>query len=97
MLKLVKIMGDSMSPDFEHGDFVLVSKIPFLFSSPRAGDVVLFRQPGYGVLIKRIHRIYPDGGMEVMGTQADSTDSRVFGPVNPATLIGKVIGHIRRR
>jgi signal peptidase I len=59
MLRLLKIMGESLSPDFENGDFVIVSKIPFLFSPLAIGDVVAFYQPGYGLLIKLVKGVNP--------------------------------------
>jgi phage repressor protein C with HTH and peptisase S24 domain len=96
MLRLLKIMGESLSPDFENGDFVIVSKIPFLFSPLAIGDVVAFYQPGYGLLIKRVQGVNPGGSLHVLGTQPDSTDSRVFGPVKREDVIGKVIWHIRK-
>lgn len=96
MLKLLKIVGDSLTPNFEHGDFVLVSKIPFLFRPPSPGDVVAFHQPGYGLLIKLIQSVNPDGEFNVIGTRSESIDSRVFGAVRKAEMIGKVVWHIRK-
>ncbi len=96
MLKLLKIMGDSLTPGYGHGDFVLVSKIPFFFRSPSPGDVVAFHQPGYGLLIKRIQSVKPDGEMNVIGTRPESVDSRVFGTVRQEDIIGKVVWHIRK-
>ena len=96
MLKLLKISGDSLLPDYEHGDFVLVSKIPYYFSSPACGDVIAFHQPGYGLLIKRLIAIDPYGGIQVQGSQPESIDSRVFGAVQRKDIVGKVIWHFRR-
>ncbi len=96
MLRLFKIRGDSLAPDFSQGDFVLVSKIPFFLASPTPGEVIAFRQPGYGLLIKRIQSIDSDGGLNVTGTQPDSIDSRTFGQVKRKDIIGKVIWHIRK-
>jgi signal peptidase I len=96
MLRLLKILGNSLAPEFKGGDFVFISKIPFLFSSPAEGDVIAFRQPGYGLLIKRIEEILPDGGVNVVGTQPDSVDSRVFGPIRRESILGKVIWHVRK-
>ncbi len=96
MLRLLKITGDSLTPEFQPGDFVLVSKIPFLFISPSPGDTVAFHQPGYGLLIKVIQQITPDNNLTVMGTHPESIDSRVFGPVKPENILGKVIWHIRK-
>ncbi len=96
MCRLLKISGDSLIPEFNHGDFVLVSKIPFLFVSPRMGDVIAFRQPGYGLLIKRIQAVGAGGDVEVVGSHPDSVDSRVFGTVMRKDVIGKVVWHIRK-
>jgi signal peptidase I len=96
MLKLLKITGDSLTPEFQPGDFVLVSKIPFFFISPSPGDIVAFHQPGYGLLIKRIQQINPDSSLNVIGTHSESIDSRVFGPVKRESVLGKVIWHIRK-
>ncbi len=96
MLRLFKIRGDSLSPEYAQGDFVLVSKIPLLISPPAPGMVIAFRQPGYGLLIKRIESITTDGCLSVTGTHPDSLDSRTFGPVRPKDIIGRVIWHIRK-
>ena len=47
---------------------MLVSKIPFLFRHPRPGDIVVFRLPDYGTLIKKIYHVESDtGAIEVRG------------------------------
>ncbi len=96
MLKLLRVTGDSLTPQFEHGDFVLVSKIPFLFRKPLAGDVIAFHQPGYGTLIKRIQSVQSGGELEVAGTLPESIDSRVFGSVRSGDVVGKVVWHIHK-
>jgi len=59
--------------------------------------VIVFRQPGYGMLIKRVRRVLDEGrSFEVRGTQIESSDSRNFGPVLCSRVLGKVIWHIRR-
>jgi phage repressor protein C with HTH and peptisase S24 domain len=96
MLRFLKVTGDSLAPEFREGDFVLVSKIPFLLVPPSPGNVIAFRQPGYGLLIKRIQNISPDGGLNVIGNHPESIDSRVFGTVRRVDILGKVIWHIRK-
>jgi len=96
MLRVLKVAEDSLAPEYRQGDFVLVSKIPFLFIPPSPGNVIAFRQPGYGLLIKRIENISSDGCVNVIGTHPDSIDSRVFGTVRRGDIIGKVIWHIRK-
>ena len=97
MLKVLKVTGDSLSPFFLEGDFVVVSKIPFFLRQPRTGDVVVFEHPSYGTLIKRVERLSPDGEqVYVIGEHPLSTDSRQFGPLPLRLLQGKVIWHIRK-
>ncbi len=96
MCRFLKISGDSLTPEFEHGDFVLVSKIPFYFASPFPGEVIAFRQPAYGLLIKRIQAVGAGGDVEVVGSHPDSVDSRVFGSVRRKDVVGKVVWHIRK-
>jgi signal peptidase I len=36
------VSGESMSPNFESGDYLIVDEITYRFSSPQRGDVVVF-------------------------------------------------------
>lgn len=84
-------------PEYEEGDFVLAAKIPFFFSVT-PGDVIVFRHPPYGTLIKHVQATSPGGDqVTVLGTHPDSIDSRTFGPIGLHEIIGKVIWHIKRR
>lgn len=40
------IDGPSMQPSFEPGQFVLVSRVHYLFGEPQRGEVVVFNAPG---------------------------------------------------
>jgi len=96
MLRRIKVSGHSLSPDFEEGDFVVTVKIPLFLRFLKRGDIVVFTQPLYGTLIKRVEWV--DTAREqvfVVGSHAHSVDSRQFGPVPGRSLIGKVIWHIR--
>ena len=97
MLRLIKVSGDSLSPEYQEGDFVIISKIPFFFNDLVPGDTVVFHHPLYGIMIKRVERIEPDGEhVFVMGSHPNSVDSRQFGSLRKRSLLGKVIWHIRR-
>ena len=96
MLRLLKITGESLAPEYQEGDFVFVSKIPFWFSPPSSGDVIAFHQPGYGLLIKRIRQVDQGNTLHVIGTHEGSVDSRTFGAVRREQIVGKVIWHIRK-
>jgi len=94
MFRVLRIHGESMTPEYWSGDFVLLMK-PF-WRRIKRGDVIVFRNQLYGILIKRIEKI-TDEGIYVVGTGENSLDSRRLGPVNPDAVQGKVIWHIRRR
>ena len=98
MLRLIKVTGDSLYPEYRSGDFVVTSKIPVLFGWLKPGDVVvLFRQP-YGLLVKRIERIEAGGErFFVLGTQLRSVDSRKLGWIDRQDIVGKVVYHAQKR
>ncbi len=91
MFKFLRIQGESMQPDYNDGDFVLILRTSRL----NAGDVIVFYNRHYGMLIKRVQKITAQG-IYVIGTSSDSLDSRRIGPVNPENVRGKVIWHIKR-
>ncbi len=96
MLRLLKVRGHSLYPDYKQGDYVLAASSPFPSGKISADDVIVIQQPGYGLLIKRVQQVLGDGrSFDVRGTQIDSTDSRNFGPVQREHVMGKVIWHIR--
>ncbi len=97
MLKVLKISGASLEPHYQEGDFVLVSKIPFLIRAPRPGDTVVFRQERYGRMIKLVERVMPDGRLWVVGSRASSVDSYEFGPIKREDVEGVVFVHIRKK
>ena len=95
MFQILKVTGESLSPFFVQGDYVLVVKIPFVLRRLKPGDVVVFRHPAHGVMIKRLEWFSADGKeLFVLGSHPDSNDSRSFGPVPRHWLIGKVIWRI---
>lgn len=97
MCRILKISGESLVPDYQDGDYVLLSRLSLRMQKLRPGDTVVFSMPPYGTLIKRIDHILPDGeAVFVLGTDPLSTDSRLFGPVPINSLAGRVIAHIRR-
>ncbi len=92
MFKLIRVSGNSLYPEFQRGDFVLISKIPFLLGWVRPGDVVAFRHAEYGLMIKKVEAISADGDQfTVVGAHPASTDSRHFGPVKREQMVGKVL------
>ena len=95
MLKILKVKGDSLYPDYTNGDFVVIAKSPFCAGRIRVDDVVAFHQVHYGLMIKKVAAVLPEG-LNVRGSLVESIDSRQFGLVPRQDVIGKVIWHIRQ-
>ena len=97
MLKLLKITGNSLEPEYLEGDFVFISKIPFFLSAAHAGDVIAFIHHEHGMMIKQVKSVSADGrSLFVVGTHPLSVDSRHFGPIASHSILGKVIWHIKK-
>ena len=78
-----------MLPALAHGDRLVVVKA----LRPRVGDLVALHDPvePTRLLVKRVAALVP-GGVEVRGdNSAASRDSREFGPVAPACLVGRAV------
>jgi len=39
------VKGQSMEPNFENGDYLIVDELSYRFSPPKRGDVIVFRYP----------------------------------------------------
>jgi len=50
------VRGNSMEPNFEDGDYLLIDEISFRFREPKRGEVIVFSPPNHssGRYIKRI-------------------------------------------
>ena len=95
MIRLLKVTGDSMSPDFQDGDFVALATAPFFLKRLKVGDTIIFDHKLYGTLIKRIAYFDPEtSDAYVEGTSSDSLDSRRLGTIRREAIKGKVIAHI---
>lgn len=94
MLRIHKVIGDSMSPDFQEGDFVVLAAIPFFLKRLKIGDIIIFDHKPYGRLIKRIASFDPETAEAyVEGTRPDSLDSQRLGTISRSAIHGKVIAH----
>lgn len=64
--------GPSMQPNFQNGQFLLVSRLHYIFSLPQHGDIVVFNVPGSSrndpPLIKRVIGV-PDDLVEIRERQ----------------------------
>jgi len=88
----VAVEGTSMRPTLLPGDWLLADPDAFVGRRPKAGELVLVpdpRDPGR-LLVKRVSGLDEAGWLLVSGDAPEaSTDSRVFGAVDPAILEGR--------
>ena len=97
MLKIIKVTGNSLSPFFLSGDYVLVSTSRQSFKRLQIGDPVIFSHPEFGRLIKLVRTNNPEIEiLEVEGTHSNSISSHKLGPIPYSTLLGKVIFHFKQ-
>ena len=88
MLKIFKIKGNSMSPIFAEGDYVLA--LSKKISRPKIHDCIVFEDDIYGCIIKKISAAQKSG-FYVKGTNPSSMDSQSLGLIPHDRVIGKVI------
>ncbi len=89
--------GPSMEPAYRKGDRLLVNRLAYVGHKPQPGDVVVLRDPDERtrLLIKRVAAA-PAGSVPaprhvyVLGDNAaESRDSRHFGAVDRALILGR--------
>ena len=86
----IVVEGHSMSPALEPGDRLLVGRR----RRYRRGQVVAVRDPRRPslVMVKRVAAVGVGGDLELRGDNpGSSTDSRTFGPVDRALVLGQAI------
>ena len=79
-----------MEPALREGDWIVVSGVG---RRPRVGHVVLVRDPREPerLMLKRVAAV-ADGACTVLGDRPEeSTDSRNFGPVPLANVLGRAL------
>ncbi len=85
----VEVVGDSMRPTLEPGDRLVVSRV----RRALPGDLVAVADPRQPrrIVVKRLADVTALGLTVLGDNAAASTDSRVFGPVSPGGLRGRVV------
>ncbi len=94
MIGIVKIHGQSMAPALSGGDFVVTSRY---YRKLSTNDLIIFKHPIYGRLIKRIKKIDRLGNIWVRGENKYSLSSEQMGIVAPSMVQAKVLFPIRQR
>lgn len=63
-----KVYGMCMLPNIKNGDYIMVSKLSYVFKEPQRGDIIIFHSPrdGNSDLVKRIVGL-PGETIEITG------------------------------
>ena len=91
MLRLIKVVGDSMSPIIVSGDYILTLKPRSL----RSGFIYVVNHSDLGQIIKRLERIENDRCF-FKGDNSTSTPSTLMGPVTKDRVVGRAILRISK-
>lgn len=94
----LRVTGNSMLPLLRPGDLVLVDPLAYRARCPMAGEIVIARHPHQPALklIKRVQSVLPDGSCFLLSENSpEGTDSRTFGAVSKAQILGKVTCRFR--
>jgi len=95
MIRIIRVTGDSLTPEIKPGDFVVIATNPLFSRKLKMGDVLVFQHEQYGTMIKKFsHYEGEHKKLFVTGTHHHSIDSAQFGTINRNDLLGKVIWHI---
>lgn len=87
ILGVFKISGHSMMPTLKPGTRVVVSSIPYLFSKPKIGDIVLFKYRDK-IMVKRIKKFE---NRKIIVAGDNSSDSLKTEPIERRDILGKVL------
>ena len=96
MIKIIKVTGESLSPFYLPGDYILICKCFYFSGSLNRGDIVVFTHSSYGLMIKEIDRInFELQQIHVKGSHPLSVNSSKIGPIAITDILGKVVFHFK--
>lgn len=93
-IKIHKVRGQSMSPNFLENAFVFSIKYPL--QTLQKNDVILVNHPTFGKIIKRISAI-SEQGIWLKGDNPISTRTEEMGLIAKNQVIGKVIFQVKAK
>jgi phage repressor protein C with HTH and peptisase S24 domain len=97
MIRIIKVTGNSLSPFFLPGEYILVWRSPRKFKNLSQGDFVVFNHSQFGLLIKKVALNNPGKKyIETEGIHPESLSKQKIGKIPYSNIIGKVIQRIRR-
>lgn len=89
MFSRFRVNGKSMEPTFREEDYVIASKLPYLFSRPKKGDAVVVKHHKM-LMLKRVAKT---NGREIF-VAGDNERSRFA--VATDAILGKILFRIRK-
>ncbi len=97
MLRIIKISGESMSPEYHDGDYVVTSRLPLLLGLVKINSVVVFKSEKYGPLIKKVSSIdKKEKRYFFSGSNSISITTEEIGAIYQKNIYGSVIFHIKK-
>jgi len=97
MIKFVRVTGESLSPFFLPGDYVIVGKFPLWFGGIKVGDTIVFPHPIFGKKKKKVQSVNTETHQYfVEGRHPHSLTSDQIGPIHLSSILGKVLFHIKK-
>lgn len=89
------VFGHSMTPAIKDKTSVLISGIPYFFSNPKVGEIIVFKEKKTGkAFLKRIQKIKGNKYFVLGDNKRDSLDSNKIGWIQRKDIVGKVIFRI---
>ena len=94
----VKVWGDSMLPNFHHGERHFVNKLAYRSTPPQRGDVIALHAPGGDVYLKRVIGLpgetvtFTNGGIAIEGRLLDEpyVDTKITSREEDLPKLGKL-------
>jgi signal peptidase I len=97
MFRIIKVSGESMSPEFNDGDYVLLSRLPLILGMIKINSTLVFKSAEYGILIKKVSDIdRHKGTFFFTGINKNSLTSEKIGAIPRKSILGSVILHFKK-
>ena len=100
--RLFRVSGESMKPTLPAGAVVMIDPRAYRLRTPREDELVVANHPRQAELriVKRVGAVLGSGRGDVhlllsSDNPAEGSDSRAFGPVAAAQVLGKVTSRLR--
>ena len=87
LISVFKTSGHSMEPTLKEGSFFLASSIPYFFTHPKTGDLIIFKNQNK-TIVKKIVKIEKE---KYIVAGQNLSDSMEFEPITRNDILGKVI------